>query len=67
MPSWIPSDPRCLLVGEAGDVHGDEDVAEIARERSDRGVHLARLDGGLRLPRMRVGNEVELIWQRAGT
>ena len=56
-----------FLVGEAGDVDGDENVAEIARERGDRGVKLADLERRLRLGRPRVGDEVELIGQRAGT
>ena len=38
-----------LLVREAGDVDGDEDVAEIVRQRGDRGVELAGLHRGLRL------------------
>jgi RNA polymerase sigma factor (sigma-70 family) len=54
-------------VGEAGDVDGDEDVAEIVRERGDRGVELAGLERGLRLARLRVGDEVELIGQRPGS
>jgi hypothetical protein len=38
---------RCgLLVGEAGDVHGHEDVAEVIRKRGDRRVELAGLERG---------------------
>ena len=52
---------RRFLVGEAGDVDGDEDVAEIARKRGDRRVELAGLERGLRLDRPRVGDDVELV------
>src|SRR5207249_1217761 len=50
-----------LLVGEAGDVDGDKDVAEIARERGDRRVELAGLERGLWLERLLILNEVELL------
>ena len=49
-----------LLVGEAGDVDCHEDVAEVARKRGDRRVELGGLERGLRLDRVRVGDEVEL-------
>ena len=55
---------RRLLVREAGDVDGDEDVAEVIRKRGDRGVELAGFERGLRLARVRVGDEVELVGQR---
>ena len=61
-----PQRARRLLVREAGDVDGDEDVAEIVGERGDRRVELAGLECGLRLARVRVGDEVELVGQRAG-
>ena len=44
-----------LLVGEAGDVDGDEDVAEVVGKRGDRGVELAGLERRVRLARMRIG------------
>jgi hypothetical protein len=56
-----------LLVGEAGDVDGNEHIAEIARKRGDRRVDLTGLERGLRLQRPRVGDEVELVGERAGT
>src|SRR5439155_5893799 len=56
-----------LLVGEAGDVDGDEHVTEVVRERGDGGVELAGLECGLRLERLQVGDEVELVGKRAGT
>jgi hypothetical protein len=56
-----------LLVGEAGDVDGDEDVAEVVGERGDRGVELARLERRLWLARLRIGDELELLGQRVGT
>ena len=50
-----------LLVGEAGDVDGDEDVAEVVRQGGDRRLELAGLERGLRLERPRVGDKVELV------
>ena len=56
-----------LLVGEAGDVHCHEDVAEVTRKRSDRRVELGGFERGVRLDRVRVGNEVETVGKRLGT
>ena len=47
----MPKRAGGLLVGEADDVDGDEDVAEVAGQRGDRGVELAGLERGLRLSR----------------
>src|SRR6266508_447678 len=52
---------RRLLVGKAADVDRDKDVTEIGRQGGDGGVELAGLDRGLRLERMRVGDQVELL------
>ena len=41
--------------------HGDEDVAEIIRKRGNRRVELAGFERGLRLDRVRVGDEVERV------
>src|SRR6266571_2760844 len=51
----------CLLVGEAGDVDSDEDVTEIARKCGDRGIELGRLERGLRLARLWIGDKLELV------
>jgi hypothetical protein len=66
-PLADPQGAGRLLVGETGDVDGDQDVAEIVGERGDRGVELPCLERGLRLPRVRVGDEIELGRERAGT
>ena len=50
-----------LLVREPGDVHGHEDVAEVTRKRGDRGVELRSFECGMRLGRVRIGNEVETV------
>ena len=56
-----------LLVREPGDVDGDQDVAEIIRERGDGGVELAGLERGLRLARPRIGHHIKFIVQRTGS
>jgi hypothetical protein len=56
-----------FLVGEAGDIDGDEDVAEIVRKRRDCGVELAGFQRCVRLARVRVGDEVELVGKRTRT
>ena len=58
MPSRMRRARGCLLVGEAGDVDGDENVAEVAGKRCHGREELAGLERGLRLPRLRVGDEV---------
>ena len=51
----------------AGDIDRDEDVAEVIRKCGYRPVELTRLERGLRLACVRVGDQVELFGQRVGT
>jgi len=43
---------------------GNEHVAEVLWERCDRGVDLGRLESGLWVARVRVGDEIGLVGQR---
>src|SRR5438552_565251 len=62
LPRLADGQGACRIpVGEAGDVDGDKDVPEIARERGDRSVELAGLERGLRLERLPILNEVQLL------
>jgi hypothetical protein len=56
-----------FLVGEASDVDGDEDVTEVVGERRHRGVELPGRERGVWPGRLRVGDEIELLGQGAGT
>ena len=62
MPALVPPP-----VGQADDVDGDENVAEVPRQSGDRRVDLAGREGDVRLQRPRVGDEVELIGEHGRT
>jgi hypothetical protein len=66
VPLWIRS-ARCVVVGEAADVDSDESVAEVVAKRCDASEDLCGAREGLRLPRLRIGDEVELLESRSGT
>jgi hypothetical protein len=55
-----------LLVRETRDIDRDERIAEVLRERGDRRVELGGLEGGVRVARARIGDQIQLVGERAG-